>query len=130
MIRKTLALIAGALTTCTPALAQDYWRYTPNSEWKQGNQNCFVETNTGTATRVGNRTIWEERSACIGGDKPKKIGKPFAGIANCSAQLLLANDGFSDPEWVSFDEARKDPHAWGMGNYGWGLACGSTGGFN
>lgn len=129
-LKQLLTAVVTTLTFASSASAQDYWRFTPGSEWKNGNQNCFVETNTGTAIRLGTKTLWEERSVCIGGGKPKEFGKPFTGVAVCSTQNILADDGFSDPKWVSFDEARNDPHAWGMGNYGWGLACGSTGGFN
>lgn len=128
MIKQLLTTAIASLTVASPASAQDYWRYTPGTEWEEGSQTCFIETNTGTATRLGNRTIWQERHVCLGDGKPKEFGKPFTGVANCSTQMVLVNDiGFTG--WISFDQARKDTHGHGMGHYGWGLACGATGGF-
>ena len=133
--RKTLkpqVLNASAIITLAfapPAFGSDYWRYTPGSEFDMGSKTCFIETNLGSATRLGNRTMWEERHACLEDGKPKEFGDPFTGVANCSTQMLLVNNhGYTD--WITFDEARKDTHGYGMGHYGWGLACGATGGFN
>jgi len=129
MIKQLLTTAVVTMAFTASATAQDHWRYTPGSEWEHHNQTCFIETNTVSAVRRGDLVMWEERRVCSGGGRPKKVSKTYPGVAACKEQKLWANNGYSI-EFVDFRQARGTPHEWGVGNYGWGLACGATGGFN
>jgi len=128
-MKQIVAAIIASLAFASSSFAQEYWRHTPGSEWEHHNQICFIETNTVSAVRRGHLVMWEERRVCGGGGRPKKFSKTYPGVANCKDEKLWANDGYS-VKFVSFRQASRTPHQWGVGNYGWGLACGATKKFN
>jgi len=131
---KCLLITFQALVLPTPSFAEDYWKFTPNSQhtFRNPPRTCFEETNLSTEPMLGDHTFWAERLVCLQADGSRDVKLPRAGNADCSIKALFIDewDLIDERAWIPFDEMLEltDPKStkrlpFTSGHHGYLFAC-------